>query len=55
MAEVKYQYSLDENGKLVNINSLTSESRHLHTYRCIGCGNILLPRAIGSMKRRAHF
>lgn len=55
MAEVKYQYSLDENGKLVNINSLTSESRHQHTYRCIGCGNILLPRAIGSMKRRAHF
>lgn len=55
MAEVKYQYSLDEKGELVNINSLTRESRRLHTYRCIGCGNILLPRAIGSLKRRPHF
>lgn len=55
MAGVKYQYSLDENGELININSLASESRRLHTYRCIGCGNILLPRAIGSVKRRPHF
>ena len=55
MSEIKFQYALDENGKLVNINSLTSESRRLHTYRCIGCGNILLPRAISSLKRRPHF
>lgn len=51
MSEIKFQYALDENGELVNINSLTSESRRLHTYRCIGCGNILLPRAISSLKR----
>lgn len=55
MAEIKYQYSLDENGELVNIKSLTSENRYLHTYRCLGCGNTLLPRAIGSVKRRPHF
>ena len=55
MAEIKYQYSLDENGELANVKSLTSENRHLHTYRCLGCGNTLLPRAIGSVKRRPHF
>lgn len=55
MAEIKYQYAYDENGKLVSINDYTKEESKLHTFRCVGCGNPLLPRAIGSTSRRAHF
>lgn len=55
MAEIKYQYAYDENGKLVSINDLTKETSKLHTFRCVGCGNPLLPRAIGSTARRSHF
>lgn len=55
MAEIKYQYAYDENGKLVSIDDYTKETSKLHTYCCVGCGNPLLPRAIGSKSRRAHF
>lgn len=55
MAEIKYQYAYDEDGKLVSIDDYTKETSKLHTYCCVGCGNPLLPRAIGSKSRRAHF
>ncbi len=55
MAEIKYQYAYDEKGLLVNINELSVEDRNAHTYRCIGCGNQLMPRAIGSKYRKPHF
>ena len=55
MAEIKYQYAYDEVGKLVSIGDYTKETCKCHTYRCVGCGNTLLPRAIGSQSRRAHF
>lgn len=55
MPEIKYQYAYDESGKLVSINDYTKEESKLHTFRCVGCGNPLLPRAIGSNSRRAHF
>ena len=55
MAEIKYQYAYDENGKLVSIDDYTKETSKLHTYCCVGCGNPLLPRAIGSKFRRPHF
>lgn len=55
MAEIKYQYAYDENGKLVSIDDYTKETSKLHSYCCVGCGNPLLPRAIGSKSRRAHF
>ena len=55
MAEIKYQYAYNENGKLVSIDECTKEASKLHTYYCVGCGNPLLPRAIGSKSRRAHF
>ena len=55
MSEIKYQYAYDETGKLVSINDYTKDSSKLHTFRCVGCGNALLPRAIGSKSRRAHF
>lgn len=54
MAEIKYQYAYDENGVLVNINTLSIDAKS-HEFRCIGCGGILTPRAIGSKYCRAHF
>ena len=55
MAEVKYQYAHDENGQLVSINDFSKESSKLHKFRCVSCGDTLLPRAIGSKYRKAHF
>lgn len=55
MAEIKYQYAYDENGLLVSINDYDRDSSKSHTFKCISCGNTLLPRAIGSKHRRAHF
>lgn len=55
MAEIKYQYAYDEYGKLVSINDYTKEESKLHSYKCVGCGKELLPRAIGSKSRKAHF
>lgn len=55
MAEIKFKYAYDENGTLVCIDSISKESRKLHKYTCVGCGNSLIPRAIGSKYKRAHF
>ena len=55
MAEIKYKYAYDESDKLVSIENYTKETSKLHTYHCITCGHTLLPRALGSKKRRAHF
>ena len=55
MAEIKYQYAYDESKNLVSIKDITKENRNQHQYICIGCGNPLLPRAIGSKYRRPHF
>lgn len=55
MAEIKYQYAYDENQNLVSIRDITKENRNQHRYSCVGCGNTLLPRAIGSKYRRPHF
>ena len=55
MAEIKYQHAYDEDGNLVSINDYTKETSKMHVFKCIGCGNELLPRAIGSKYRKAHF
>ncbi len=55
MAEIRYQYAYDENQHLISIADVTKENRNEHQYVCIGCGNPLLPRAIGSKCRRPHF
>lgn len=55
MAEIKYQYAYDESKNLVSIKDITKENRNQNQYICIGCGNPLLPRAIGSKYRRPHF
>jgi len=38
MAEVKYSYCLDENGRLVHIKNVTDAIRRVHRYRCLQCG-----------------
>lgn len=55
MAEIKYQHAYDEDGNLVSISEYTKETSKMHVFRCIGCGNELLPRAIGSKYKKAHF
>lgn len=55
MADLKYKYAFDENGNIVSIESLTTETSKEHTFKCIVCGSELRPRAIGSKQRRAHF
>ncbi len=55
MAEIKYKHAYNENGNLVCIESISKEDCKSHNYICVGCGNPLLPRAIGSKYRRAHF
>lgn len=55
MAEIKYKHAYDENGSLVCIDNVSKEDRKSHNYTCVGCGNTLIPRAIGSKYKRAHF
>lgn len=53
MPDIKCRYAFDENDNLVNIDDVIKEERHLHTYRCVACGEPLLPK-IG-MVRVPHF
>ena len=55
MAELKYKYAYDEVCNVVSIDDYSKEESKQHSFRCIGCGGVLLPRAIGSVYRRAHF
>ena len=49
MPDIKCRYAFDENDNLVNIDDVIKEERHLHSYRCIACGNSLLAK-IGNIK-----
>ena len=44
MAGVKYNYALDEQGRLVSIKQAYLEKNEGHTYRCIGCGAGMIAR-----------
>ena len=44
MAGVKYNYALDEQGRLVSIKQAYLEKNEGHTYRCIGCGVGMIAR-----------
>lgn len=44
MTQIKYHYALDECGNLTDINTLSEEDRHAHSYKCLGCEAELLPR-----------
>jgi len=51
LQEIQYKYSLDNDGTLIDINTLTVNDRR--DYDCIGCGGKLRP-VLGN-KRRKHF
>ena len=53
MANIRYRTAFDENNNLVDIRDVSKEERHEHTYRCIMCGEVLLPR-LGNERAR-HF
>lgn len=53
MAEVKYNYALNEQGRLVSIKQAYLERNEEHTYHCIGCGAGMIAR-LGEV-RNWHF
>ena len=58
MPDIKYKYAFvdDETDHIICIDEVTAESRHHCKFRCIGCGQEISPRAVGSQyKNRAHF
>ena len=57
MSEIQYKYAYidDDRDNIISIDEITKENRNKYKYRCIGCDNELLPRAIGSTKKTPHF
>ena len=56
MPDIKYEHAyIEDNNVIISINDLTKDNCKQYSYRCIGCGHELLPRAIGSKYRRPHF
>lgn len=53
MSKIKYRNAFDEKDNLVCIEDVIKEECHKHTYRCIECGCVLLPR-LGNI-RNHHF
>ncbi|MFA6201377.1 MAG: competence protein CoiA family protein [Bacteroidales bacterium] len=56
MHKIKYRYAITQNMEVVEISSLTKESKIDTTFSCLGCGERLIPR-IGTKKQKhfAHF
>lgn len=53
MTKIKYHHAYNENNEIVSINDIIKEERHLHTYKCIVCGEYLSPRM--GEERAWHF
>lgn len=53
MQEIKYKYCLDDKGTVVSIDELNLSNRKNSIYRCISCGEIMIPK-IGTV-RVPHF
>ena len=53
MAEIKYHYALDEHNIVVCIDDVVKKDRHLHTFRCVGCGNEMIAKM--GKDRAKHF
>ena len=53
MKEVKYRYCRDEHYNLIDVESLTKENKHNHTYFCLGCGKEMDPN-LGPIRKK-HF
>ena len=55
MTTIKYSYAFTEEGHLICIDDVRQEDKKKNKFFCISCGKELLPRALESQKRRAHF
>lgn len=57
MPEIKYKHAFvdEDREKIISIDEITEENRNHYKFRCIGCGQEILPRAIGSKYRKPHF
>ena len=44
MDGVLYHNAFDENGKVVDIDTVKESERHFHSYTCIACGAEMIPR-----------
>lgn len=48
--EIKYRFALDENGRTICIDDISDEDKMSHTYFCISCGAIVIPKR-GKIKK----
>lgn len=57
MPEIKYKHAFidDDRDRIISIDEITEENRNQYKFRCIGCGQEILPRAIGSKYKKPHF
>jgi hypothetical protein len=57
MSEIKFKYAYVDNiiNDIISINDVTNENRNQHKFRCIGCNQELIPRAINSKYKKPHF
>ena len=53
MDGILYHSAFDENGNVVDIDTIKPEERHSHSYTCIACGAELIPRL--GHERAKHF
>lgn len=53
MVKFYKHYALDEEGKLVQARDVDKQLRHLHTYKCLSCGERMIVRQ--GEKRKWHF
>ena len=49
MRQIKYKYCIDENENLVCIDNVTDATRHAHKWRCLECGQEMVPN-LGTKK-----
>ena len=48
--DIKYRYALDEQGRTVCIDDISDDDKMTHTYFCISCGAIVIPKR-GKIKK----
>lgn len=55
MLKYEFAYIDDDRNNKISINDVTDEIIKLHTFHCIGCDEIIRPRALNSTKVTPHF
>jgi len=57
MSDIKYQYAFigEDRDEIISIKDINNDNRRQYKFRCIGCGQELLPRAVDSKYKQPHF